>query len=97
MNRVFNIPMDNFFCRQWDIVEMKTSYKYFLSLLFMSILASCSAPKEENTTPPSSSSDYSKDIANAIHEPLDKAKSMEKTLQDQAEQQKRDIEQSASQ
>jgi len=60
-------------------------------------LASCSSPKEEKATQPAASSEYSKDIVNAVQRPLEKAKIMEKTLQDQADQQKQLIEQAAGQ
>ncbi len=60
-------------------------------------LASCSSPKEEKATRSAASPEYSKEIIDAVQAPLEKAKGMEKNLQDQADQQKQLIEQAAGQ
>jgi hypothetical protein len=60
--------------------------KFFLGGLILALASfGCSSPKEEKTA----ADDQHKQLSNAVHEPLDKARSAEKQVFDSAEQRKK--------
>ncbi|MDD1623090.1 MAG: hypothetical protein LUQ11_16575 [Methylococcaceae bacterium] len=59
--------------------------KFLGGLLLILSMVGCSSPKEETTT----AGDQHKQLSNAVHEPLDKARSAEKQVFDSAEQRKK--------
>ena len=66
----------------------------FLGLGWILAVTACSSPKEEHG---SSSQEFTTEIVNAVNDPLEKAKGLDKIVQDQAAQQKQQMEQQIGQ
>lgn len=72
---------------------MPSSARFFLLALSLAAMAGCSKPKPPpSDQPPEPKAEQHTELRDTIQEPIDKAKAVEKSVQDAADQQKAQIE-----